>query len=494
MKFALKKVLLFLLAGAFLLASGCVPKDGVYKSTGDEPYTIKWYNLGPEVRDMDEVFEQVSKYTMDKIGVNVSCTNIIPGEYVNKLQLMFAANEKFDICHSAEILNFYTNVMRDAYLPLDDLINKYGKDMLKEFPEFTFTGGIVNGKLYAIPAYKEFSVEYFLTYNISDMAELSKERGLDVSTIKSLADIEPFLAAYKEKYPDRYGFNVTATYLPFQLLGFIPVADTAMVASMDIHGDGETIINPYETEKAQEYMKLMHKWYKLGYIRKDVATTSGFGGKGKSLFGHQELLPYQKMMENELLDEESKQGTIELDGPWMLTTAGSMQSIPRSSENPQKAMEFLNLLNTDPYLRNLVAHGIEGKHYIAVGDTRYRFPEGKKREEVGYFSYPYTQGNMYITRQIEGTPDDIYDKYREMDERALKSPMLGFRFNGEELPAQIAGVQNVYQEFMKGILTGAADPEVYLPRALEKFKSSGLDEIILEAQKQFDSWKAATRR
>ena len=33
---------------------------------------------------------------------------------------------------------------------------------------------------------------------------------------------------------------------------------------------------------------------------------------------------------------------------------GSMIAISKNSKNPEKAMEFLNLLNTDKYLRNLI--------------------------------------------------------------------------------------------------------------------------------------------
>lgn len=42
---------------------------------------------------------------------------------------------------------------------------------------------------------------------------------------------------------------------------------------------------------------------------------------------------------------------------------GSMQGRSITSTNPEKALMFLNLLNTDEYLINLFIHGIEGIHY-----------------------------------------------------------------------------------------------------------------------------------
>ena len=49
---------------------------------------------------------------------------------------------------------------------------------------------------------------------------------------------------------------------------------------------------------------------------------------------------------------------------------GSMQAISANSKYPEKAMEFLNLLNTDPTLRNMVDSGIEGVHYKKLDNDK----------------------------------------------------------------------------------------------------------------------------
>ncbi len=42
---------------------------------------------------------------------------------------------------------------------------------------------------------------------------------------------------------------------------------------------------------------------------------------------------------------------------------GAMMAISTASKNPERAMMFLNLLNTDPYLMTLLNFGVEGTHY-----------------------------------------------------------------------------------------------------------------------------------
>jgi len=56
-------------------------------------------------------------------------------------------------------------------------------------------------------------------------------------------------------------------------------------------------------------------------------------------------------------------------------------------------MRFLNLLNTDPYVKNLIVHGVEGKHYNKV--------DGNTVEPIagsGYSLYAKTWaiGNVFL--------------------------------------------------------------------------------------------------
>ena len=243
-----------------------------------------------------------------------------------------------------------------------------------------------------------------------------------------------------------------------------------------------------------EYFKTMHRWYQKGFMRPEIATlTSNDGAQGFMVI--QQELPYLVDQRNATDKNGYKWAVTSISKPQMTTGAvrGAMVALGRNSKHPEKAMEFLNILNTDKYLRNLVAYGIEGKHWIAVGEDFYAIPEGfKTLQETGYSSYVYTQGNKYLTRMVEGTPDDIYDKYREFDENAWRSPALGFSFDPMPVKAEYTAVMNAYNEYMPALLTGTADPETTLPKALEKLEASGLSKLLAEMQKQYDEWMKVT--
>ena len=69
-----------------------------------------------------------------------------------------------------------------------------------------------------------------------------------------------------------------------------------------------------------------------------------------------------------------------------------MHAISIVSKNPERAMMFLNLLNTDEYLRNLLAFGIEGVHYDLVNG---RVSFGDRTSEQMYSPNRVMLGNNH---------------------------------------------------------------------------------------------------
>lgn len=60
-----------------------------------------------------------------------------------------------------------------------------------------------------------------------------------------------------------------------------------------------------------------------------------------------------------------------------------MLSINANSKHKEQAMMYINLINTDKVLYNLICYGIENKHYV-LKDGFYSLPDGVTAEQVGY--------------------------------------------------------------------------------------------------------------
>lgn len=482
-------ILAMLVLATALGQTGCA--NDADKAAADDPnavYEILWHDRGVLSRDHDLVYEQINAYIEPIIGARVKNIPFVGSEYTEKMRLVLASKENFDICFTSSGANYEMNASNGAYLDVEEILNTYGKETKEQLPAYALDAARVNGVLYALPFYKDYSTENVFYYR----KDLAEKYNLPMDSVKKLDDLEPILKTIKENEPSVYTMLFIPSLSPYKMLPFEEVAG-GIIGAFDLHGDPTKIINPFETDVVMEHLKTMHRFYQQGFFRPEIATlTTNSDVEGSEFMNVQQELPYLVDQRNQTLTYEM--GVLHLQEKPLLTTGGvrgSMIAFSNLSKNPEKAMEFVNLLNTDKHLRNLVAYGIEGQHYIAVGEDQYRLPEGvKTKEDTGYSTYVFTNGNKYLTRMIEGTPADIYDKYIEFDETSEKSPALGFAFDPSKMKSEYTAVSNAYNEFMPALLTGTADPEEVLPKALAKLKDAGLDKLLAEMQKQYDEWRA----
>ena len=172
-----------------------------------------------------------------------------------------------------------------------------------------------------------------------------------------------------------------------------------------------------------------------------------------------------------------------------LSALGSLQAISITSERPEKAMQFLNLINTDLELRNLLAFGIEGVHYEL--DDQGKLVELPRMDD--YRVPQFTLGNIFDTHIKEGEPDAKWEVFGRFNASGLAMPSLGFVFDNSAVRTEIAAISNISQEFQPALNTGAVDPRDYNERYLARMDEAGLDRVIEEVQRQYDAWRAANR-
>ncbi len=68
MKKKLVLLLVLLLSVGTVLAACGSSKNESRGGEGEKPYEIKWYTIGTPQKDTEKVFEEVNKYTKEKIN------------------------------------------------------------------------------------------------------------------------------------------------------------------------------------------------------------------------------------------------------------------------------------------------------------------------------------------------------------------------------------------------------------------------------------------
>ncbi|QJC50566.1 ABC transporter substrate-binding protein [Paenibacillus albicereus] len=478
---------LALVLTAALAVTACGSESGSgNEGTAEKPVNLIWYTIGAPQKDTDKVMAEVSKYTAEKIGATVTMKQIDYGDYNQKMGVMAASGEPMDLLFTASwAFDYVQNARKGAFLEIDDLLKSHGQGIVDALDPAFLEGSKVDGHNYGIPANKELPAQSVWRFNKQQLDQL----GLDYKQATTLESLEPFLKAAKEKLPGVLGLKMDSNFNPVVPYDYLIQGLPMGVA---LNGDSSKVINVLETPEMKQALETMHKYYKAGYISPEAATTTSTGDlekTGKWLIDKADTQPladntWSTSLGYPIVSTPAGESIV-----YNWSVMGSMQAISANSEYPEKAMEFLNLLNTDAKLRNLIDSGIEGTHYKLTGDNRMEnLPESKN-----YDMPTFSLGNVMLTYLNPGDPDDKWEQFKQFNEQGRPSPALGFNFDTSKVSTELASLQNVKAEVWAPLMTGTVDPATYLPRAIEKLNAAGLDRIIAEAQTQYDAWKASQK-
>ncbi|MDD9267189.1 ABC transporter substrate-binding protein [Paenibacillus sp. GCM10023248] len=451
--------------------------------TKEQPVELIWYTIGTPQKDINRVMEEVSKYTAPKIGVTVKMTQIDWGDYSEKMKVLTASGTTMDILFTSSwAFDYVQNARKGAFYKIDDLLKTHGQGIVKTLNPAFLEGSKVDGHNYGVPANKELPAQEVWKFN----KNLADDYKLDIKSATTLASLEPLLKTIKEKKPDTVPLLMDKSFVPLVPYDYL-ITNFPMAVKLD--STELKVVNIFETPELKQELMTMRNYYKAGYISPEVATTTALDDKiksGKWFVNRSTMMPFADNLWTTaygypVVSTPTGQSVI-----YNWSVMGSMQAISANSKHPEKAMAFLNLLNTDPVLRNMVDSGIEGVHYKKVGDNKMENLPDAKNYDMPTFSL----GNVMLTYLNPGDPDNKWDEFKTFNAAGKPSPMLGFNFDTTNVATELAAVTNVKEEFWYPLMTGTVDPEEYLPKAIEKFKAVGLDKIIAEAQKQINAWKA----
>ncbi|ACX64152.1 ABC transporter substrate-binding protein [Paenibacillus lautus] len=480
---------LTLLLSASMLLSACggnkEESAGNGGGTAEKPVELIWYTIGTPQKDVDKVEAEINKYTAEKIGVTVDMKMIDFGDYNQKMQVMAASGEPMDILFTSSwAFDYVQNARKGAFMELDELIESHGKGIKEAIDPAFLEGSKVDGHNYAIPANKELPAQEAWRFNKT----LLDKYNLDISNVKSMESLEPLLKTIKENEPNVVPLAISKDFGP--LLPFDYIIEKMPMAVYLDDKEELKVVNFLEMPETMDMLKLMNKYYKAGYISPEAATTTSTQDLMTSGNWFTDRAATQPFADN-LWSQSYGYPVVSTPAGdaniFNWSVMGSMQAISANSKYPEKAMEFLNLLNTDVYLRNLVDSGIEGVHYKKLSENvMENLPESKN-----YDMPTFALGNVMLTYLNPEDPENKWEEFKKFNESGQPAPLLGFNFDPTKVSTELAAVNNVKEEFWAPLMTGTVNPEEFLPKANEKLKAAGLDKIIAEAQSQIDAWKAS---
>ena len=455
-----------------------------------EPVELSWYFIGNQQQEDTELVEaEVNKYIAENTDLN--CTIKLQcydwGTYNDRITKMIAAGDSFDICFTSNWSNnYYTQSSKGAFVPLNELMDQYAPKTKEILGEDFLSGSRINGVNYAIPANKEKAHSWGLLVR----KDIVEKYDMDLSGVKTLADMEPFFEIVKEKEPTMFALEGTPSEAAMRILDFDPINNDTTPGAV-LNDDASTVFNQLERPETLEHFKLMYDFMQKGYIREDAASVTDYNGDqkaGRIFAAVRSLKPTKDIEESNAQGQQYMQ--IELTSPVISNreTTGSMQAISSTSKNPERAMMFLELFNTDPVVNNLINFGIEEVHYTKISDNQIKGTENQAKYNPGL---GWAFGNQLINYLTEADPQDKWNQFEEFNKKGKKTQSLGFVFDPTPVNTQIAQCTGVWNEYVPGLQVGASNPDEMLPKAIEALNAAGMQDILAEMQKQLDAFNAA---
>ncbi|MFX3632289.1 MAG: ABC transporter substrate-binding protein [Candidatus Pristimantibacillus sp.] len=467
-------------------------KESASPASELKPYTLKLVYTGLPQADEQKVEAKINEYLKEKINASLDIVAIDWGPWEDKLNLMIASREEADVIFTAQWQKYAVNVGKGAFIDIGEQLQKNGQGIVSSLDPAFLEGSKINGKNYGVPTNKELASQGGIVYR----KDIAQELGIDMTAVKTIADLDAVFKVVKEKKPEMTPLYLKEgeTFNSHYFGNYDALGDTSIPGTILKDGDSTTVVAPYDEPRYVETLKITRDFFKKGYINSDAAVnkTMNYDAlKAGNVFAMTSSLKPGKDAELEIQTGLiGKLAQLELNEKTIATseTSGAMLAISTTSKDPDRAMMLINLLHTDKYLNNLLNFGIEGEHFTKVSDEIIKANDNTKNYNPGA---AWMLGSQFLNYVWDTEDPNKWANYKAFNEGGKISPGLGFVFDGESVKAEIGAIVNVDKQYRTALETGSVDVDKVLAEYTTKLKSAGVEKVITEKQAQFDKFLAS---
>lgn len=267
---------------------------------------------------------------------------------------------------------------------------------------------------------------------------LADKYGIDVNQIKKLEDMAQYFDKIKNGESGVAPFGVDRNG-PFNLMLRYNNMGELLRGILAVNlNEPFKVVSLVDTAEYKQYTALMRKWYETGYINEDAPTLKKVEETlklGKAATRWHDTLKPGGELENMANFGGKELQFIKLTEPYASPTGptSTINAISRASRNPERAMMFLNLVQTDSELFNVLCYGVEGKHFTKNADGSVHI-----NTEAGYNpNANWVFGNSFYAYLPEGQDPKAFEETRKLNETVAPYPLSGFTLNIEPITAEI---------------------------------------------------------
>lgn len=511
----MKKIVSIVLLLAMLCTAlcGCGSKgQSAGKDNQDEEVTLVIAIPAAEQKDTVKVVTEINK-KLETLLPNTKVEFLMEASMAEKWPLWMSTQKPIDIAHSGYVTVLEEEVTKKSYKGLNALVKEYAPDIQKLQTEYwySYDNATIQNELYAIP-----NIQYHVNNSIAikilkgavpyiDMKALKDEAWSSDKTSEKFWSILTAGLENAEKNGVSCQSIASLTLLDIAKRGYNFIGGSNSGFCYD-NSDSKKIIDFYTTPEFEYFCNFMKNAAAKGWASKDILTGQWsdklYGTKG-SYFGVD--------MDTALIKgaAEENSDTLLLDNPEtkkLVSSIGenkSYWSIPFTSEHPERAMRFLNLINSEEgkEIVNLMVYGIEGEHYEVTdkenGNIRAFEYNGQGNASVSYGLPNWMMANMiqgmynvapYTNENKEYAKKLYLEDFNKMEKHVL----YGCNFSLDSISSKFNQIIKNNSEYIESIYSGVVpDVERIKAEYTDKNQKAGYDEVMKELQRQADEFQAS---
>lgn len=489
----MKRFLLVLMALALVLPGTLVAQT-----------PLKILIPGSRPAAMDQVLAEAEKrMAAEGLNVKLELTFIPWSDLGQKTQIVLASGENVDLIFDAPWLHLPQMVAKGFYEPLDSLLAKNGKDVLKAIPKALLDANAYDGQVMALPLTNAYlsGRQYWVRKDVREK--------LGVAPIKTWDELVKFAYLVKTKVPNlipfksiggNQGYDWTVPYLRLDTKYKINSLQGFVAFTLYTKNNDGKIYNLFDTKEPflWDAFKQGRKYYTDKIFDQDILSiTNGSSatdsGKyaidtgtdfGVSVTAASALAKNVPGAEWEMVTFWStKPGDYVSD-----FKAWNFIAVPKVSKNKDLAIKFLNWTMASQANYDLLAYGIQGTHWQPVGVDSYH----ALGSDYSYFPFAWIWNTTYDRITAITPQEKELNKFLRVASNFTVDKLTGFTWDPTPVSNEVSRFSTLQTKYWPLLVQGVADTD----KTFESYKKEATDvakKIQLEYQKQVDAFLKAKK-
>ena len=506
----MKKKVLSVMLAAMMSLSMCasfVSAEEEVVGGDDEIVEINMYGLGFfGEAGKEEVMDAINEISEAEIGVHVNYTIMDIQTYMTQMPLKITgSDESVDLIMDTAMptTSFSTFVAQNQLMDISEMLEEFAPETLELMQDY-MAATTVGDAVYGVPCYRIYNSDYYMVMRKDILDELGlTEEAQNLTSWSQFKELLQKVHDAQDSLPAEMQTNAMVCNADTQgnvLMGmYIDTAtdDFAGNYGFDTLGDANRIIKVNDEGKGEnffasdDYRAMVDRtidFYNSDLVYKDAATAQD-GADQQCANG----VTFGYTVQSEFGVERAKQNATGYEVVCVPYVSVPIQtsngntwgwSVPVTSEEPEAAVAFMNLMYTNPEIENLFVYGIEGRDYELNEDGEACLLDSKVYQNSDFFF-----GNQFNAYPGEGTGATFREDALAQMKEAEISPYYGCVVNTDPIANEITALNAVLKKYENGLESGSSDIS-NLDAMLKELEDAGMQTFLDYYQEQLDVWLA----